>query len=104
MNHQKQALKNMNFLFKACKYFFTNVLTLLTFAQKICNGTADAMTFKFVKITLVIVAIMFVELSIPIALMSLKMLNSIQSNFLTLLVNYLKMLNSVTSSIHKLIF
>ena len=77
----------------------------LVFAQSICNGTADAMNFRVVKITLVIVAIvLFVELLIPNALMTLKKLNTIQSNFLNFLVNSLKMLKFVTNSTHNLTF
>ena len=71
-----------------------NVLMQLVFVQGICNGTGVAINLTVVKITLSIEAIVaFVKLSIPIALMTFRKLNIIQSNFLNYLVNSSKMLN-----------
>ena len=90
MNHQKQALKKMNFLFKACKSVFYESFNAVSISTKICNGTADAMNIRVVKITLVIEAIVtFVELSISIALMTLKKLNTIYNHYIITIITIL---------------
>ena len=80
----------MNFLFKASKSVFYECFNAISISTKICNGTAEAMNIRVVKITLVIEAIVtFVELSISIALMTLKKLNTIYNHYIITIITIL---------------